>query len=376
MSHLKNILVELQNCVGNEDHDAGRDLPLWWSKDFTKQIAQDADNYRASQRRISTVGDMEQDDNIPFRDNQDTMDQAEITYNDEENAGAEEEFDQNWLYAEEEEKRFVTGWGPAYQEYQNQESMDAGQGFDSHEDLQRAKDDDRRHELKGRNRHEENEEKKAQFSPSGMRSEYDDDCPDCFGTGADFPRLKGECKTCNGTGKAPKEEEQEFGGNEQEARRVRDKAVGVRDRAEGVRDKAIGVRDKAKKQNADEKDPTNMAVDDQYGLDDPNDQEDFGDAEGEMGSDEEWDDPDFQGSIRKVDNAHLVFKRQQEDGTFNELWQYNLGDDFKRELAIRRAIISGTDIPINKMRSPDNSQSYELWTVGNGQLLQIKGLPN
>ena len=116
MSHLKNILVELQNCVGNEDHDAGRDLPLWWSKDFTKQIAQDADNYRASQRRISTVGDMEQDDNIPFRDNQDTMDQAEITYNDEENAGAEEEFDQNWLYAEEEEKRFETGWGAAYQE--------------------------------------------------------------------------------------------------------------------------------------------------------------------------------------------------------------------------------------------------------------------
>ncbi len=369
MSHLKNILIELQNCVSNvsrnDEYDA--ELPLWWSKDFTKQISQSAGNYNASQRRISSVGDMdfpdEEDANItiPYQDNQDQLDQAEITYN---RGFDDEDSEQNWLYGEEEEDtQFKTDWGTAYQKYVDQESMDAGQGFDSREDLQKAKDDDRRGYGS-----EENEERQAQFSPTGMRSEYDDDCPDCYGTGAEFPRLKGECKTCKGSGKVAKEEEQEFG-NEQEARRVRDKAV-------AVRDEARGARDKAKQQNADEKDPTNMAVDDQYGEDDPNDQEGFGDAEGEMGADQEWDDPDFQGSIRQVEGAHLVFKRQQEDGTFNELWQYNLGDDFKKELTIRRAIISGTDIPINKMRSPDSSQSYELWTIGNGQLLQVKGLPN
>ena len=376
MSHLKNILIELQNCVSNvsrnDEYDA--ELPLWWSKDFTKQIAQSAGNYNASQRRVSSVGDMdfpdEEDANItiPYQDNQDQLDQAEITYN---RGFDDEDSDQNWLYGEEEEDtQFKTDWGAAYQKYvdqdqdQDQEAEDAGMWFDNPEDLQRAKDDDRR----GHGSEENEEKREAQFSPRGMRSEYDDDCPDCYGTGAEFPRLKGECKTCKGSGKVAKEEEQEFG-NEQEARRVRDKAVAVRDEAKGVRDKA-------KQQNADEKDPTNQAVDDQYGLDDPNDQEGFGDAEGEMGADQEWDDPDFQGSIRQVEGAHLVFKRQQEDGTFNELWQYNLGDDFKKELTIRRAIISGTDIPINKMRSPDSSQSYELWTVGNGQLLQVKGLPN
>ena len=49
---------------------------------------------------------------------------------------------------------------------------------------------------------------------------------------------------------------------------------------------------------------------------------------------------------------------------------------FKKELKIRRAVLAGTDIPINKMKSPDGSQTYELWTVGNGQMLKVQGLPN
>lgn len=103
------------------------------------------------------------------------------------------------------------------------------------------------------------------------------------------------------------------------------------------------------------------------------DGEQFGD---ELDEPQEWDDPNYQGVIRTVPDAHLVYKRQQEDGTFNELWQYNIGKDFRKELETRRAILAGTDIPVTKMASPDNTQTYELWTAGNCQLLNIRGLPN
>lgn len=116
-------------------------------------------------------------------------------------------------------------------------------------------------------------------------------------------------------------------------------------------------------------------VDDDYG--DELDDEDFVDvAIDDEDMDQEWDDPDYQGIIRTVPNAHLVYKRQQTNGTFEELWQYNIGKDFKKELEIRRAILAGTDIPQMKMRSPDGSQAYELWTAGNCQLLRVIGLPN
>jgi hypothetical protein len=143
-----------------------------------------------------------------------------------------------------------------------------------------------------------------------------------------------------------------------------EKAKRLRDRALEVRDKARAARDKAKSQNAE-----------------PGEAHEVDDAEGEIGEfgdegSDEWEDPDKQGVIRTIPNAHLVHKRQQEDGTFDELWIFNILDDFKKELKIRRAILAGTDIPINKMRSPDGSQTYELWTVGNGQMLKIQGLPN
>ena len=119
-------------------------------------------------------------------------------------------------------------------------------------------------------------------------------------------------------------------------------------------------------------DDINDMVDDTYDEDGSEmDGEQFGDDETE-----EWDDPDYQGVIRTIPDAHLVYKRQQEDGTFNELWQYNIGKDFRKELETRRAILAGTDIPVTKMASPDNNQTYELWTAGNCQLLNIRGLPN
>ena len=100
-------------------------------------------------------------------------------------------------------------------------------------------------------------------------------------------------------------------------------------------------------------------------------QDEFGDEEAP-----ESDDPDRQGLIRVVPGAHLVYKRADEEGTFEELWIYNTSDKFDDELETRRAILAGTDIEMNKMKSKDGSQSYELWNAGNAQLLKITGLPS
>ena len=91
---------------------------------------------------------------------------------------------------------------------------------------------------------------------------------------------------------------------------------------------------------------------------------------------EEPIDPNRAGIIRTVKNAHLVYKRQAEDGTFEELWIYNIHTGTHDELDIRRDILAGTDIPIKKTRSPDGQQYYQITTMGNAQMMKIMGLPN
>lgn len=86
-------------------------------------------------------------------------------------------------------------------------------------------------------------------------------------------------------------------------------------------------------------------------------------------------DPDRQGLIRTVKGAHLVYKRETEDGTFEELWVYN-SNDMRQESETKRAILSGTDIPPNKLTSPDGSQSFELWASGNVEMMIVRGLPS
>lgn len=116
--------------------------------------------------------------------------------------------------------------------------------------------------------------------------------------------------------------------------------------------------------------------DDEIDIDDEQPEDD----ESEEGQDDdqqtEPEDPDRQGIIRTVDNAHLVYKRQTAAGDYEELWVYNTGDSLPKELETRRAILAGTDIPQGKTKSDDGSQSYELVTLGNAQLLKISGLPN
>ena len=127
-----------------------------------------------------------------------------------------------------------------------------------------------------------------------------------------------------------------------------------------------------------EQDPN--AVPDEMSLDEPSD-----DLDGQEGgeehpeldgiADEATGDPDRQGLIRAVKDAHLVYKRDTEDGTFEELWIYNL-TTLRGELDVKKAILAGTDIPTNKTRSPDGSQTYEIWSSGNAEMILIKGLPN
>ena len=87
-------------------------------------------------------------------------------------------------------------------------------------------------------------------------------------------------------------------------------------------------------------------------------------------------DPNKQGLIRTVKGAHLVYKRKNEEGTFDELWLFGTGDEMENSLEVRRNILAGTDIPPRSTKSKDGAQSYTLRTLGNGQILSIKGLPN
>lgn len=96
----------------------------------------------------------------------------------------------------------------------------------------------------------------------------------------------------------------------------------------------------------------------------------------EMGDGEptEPEDPDRQGLIRTVNKAHLIYKRKTDDGTYDEMWMYNVSN-LRDNISVRKAILAGTDIPPNRSQSPDGSQSYELWTAGNAEMMLIKGLP-
>lgn len=102
------------------------------------------------------------------------------------------------------------------------------------------------------------------------------------------------------------------------------------------------------------------------------------DSDDEMSEEdpEEDEDPNRQGVIRVVQHAHLVYKRKDEEGSYDELWLYKMGDGVNDELEVRRSILAGTDIDKGKTQSDDGIQKLELWSSGNIQMLLITGLPN
>ena len=124
-----------------------------------------------------------------------------------------------------------------------------------------------------------------------------------------------------------------------------------------------------------------FSFDDQEGDDSEIEKEgeDFFDEEGSDGEfgDKEGE-PDRQGDVRYVKGAHLVFRREDpEEGTFEELWIFNTGKDAERKSdSILRDILAGTEIDPSQIRSEDGTQTYSAWSVGNAQMVHVKGLPS
>lgn len=97
----------------------------------------------------------------------------------------------------------------------------------------------------------------------------------------------------------------------------------------------------------------------------------------EEGGEEEQEDPNFQGTIRTVVGACLIYKRRESGNTFEELWVYSTDSrNIKVENDIRNSILAGTDIDPQTQRSPEGDQNVSTESVGNVQFLHITGLPN
>ena len=96
--------------------------------------------------------------------------------------------------------------------------------------------------------------------------------------------------------------------------------------------------------------------------------------------DKKPEDPSRQGIIRRVEGAHLVFKKKNDAGTYDELWLFSFNNtyekgSFKDMVKIKRAILAGTDIPVKDNTSPDGAQTAEQKIIGDAQYLFITGLP-
>lgn len=117
-------------------------------------------------------------------------------------------------------------------------------------------------------------------------------------------------------------------------------------------------------------------LDDDGSMDEPLDGS--GEADESLGDEEEEqseEDPNFQGVIRTVKGANLVYKRANQTNSFDELWVMNVGNDMKKESQTKRAVLAGTDIQPNG-ESSDGKQNMELYSVGNVQFISLTGLPS
>lgn len=91
---------------------------------------------------------------------------------------------------------------------------------------------------------------------------------------------------------------------------------------------------------------------------------------------ENQEDPNFQGIIRTVKGANLVYKRKNTTDSFDELWVMNIGNDMKKESLTKRAILAGTDVDSVSGQSPDGKQEMELWSCGNIQFISLTNIPS
>lgn len=95
---------------------------------------------------------------------------------------------------------------------------------------------------------------------------------------------------------------------------------------------------------------------------------DLGDA-GEIGAGEPV--------TRFVPGAHLIYKRQSDVDSFEELWIYAV--DVKSPTShakIEQQILAGTDIDPTSMASEDGAQQAAVWHAGNAKYMHLTGLVN
>jgi hypothetical protein len=116
------------------------------------------------------------------------------------------------------------------------------------------------------------------------------------------------------------------------------------------------------------------------GEEDEFQQDDEMGQDGEQQPEGEQGDPDRQGSIRTVPDAHMVYKRKNENNLYDELWIYKQNQHDTWTMKTYDAIVAGSDIPKGATSSPDGSQTVDRWEVGNPKntlvFVEIKGLAN
>lgn len=87
--------------------------------------------------------------------------------------------------------------------------------------------------------------------------------------------------------------------------------------------------------------------------------------------------PEQEAIKRSVKGAHLVFKRQADVDSYEELWIYAVNPkDPQAHAKIEELILAGTDVSPVSMGSEDGSQRATSWIAGNAKMLHITGLVN
>lgn len=81
----------------------------------------------------------------------------------------------------------------------------------------------------------------------------------------------------------------------------------------------------------------------------------------------------IEGPARRVPRAKMLWKKKEDDGTFTERWMY-LAQSIDDLVSIKRKILAGTDIPVNKTMSPDGKQGFVLEQFGDIVWITINGV--
>lgn len=122
-------------------------------------------------------------------------------------------------------------------------------------------------------------------------------------------------------------------------------------------------------------------IDKNGGDDDIEGQENSADSPDELDLESSGGDVDEFGAgepvTRFVPGAHLIYKRQSDVDSFEELWIYAVNVKSPTEHAkIEQQILAGTDIDANTMASEDGNQRATPWHAGNAKYLHLTGLVN